>query len=384
MSDQKLKSQPNPSLSVASDNKPRWNTIEHRRGGFHNLNLNNRYGVMFRSDTVLNLDSAIEREIEAIDSVRTYTNHPAFSAMLVIKNQTILHEVYADDFGVDHTHSIQSITKTFANLIIGELVASGKIDLDKNVGEYLPEIGSGYFSARIQDVLDMNIENDYTEDYNDPFASSYVHEATIGWRLPDSSQAHVSQFEFLCSIKSDDIINHSGYVNYKSANTDVLGWLAERVSGKPLRLWMLEIVEAAGIENAFHCSTDRNGFPVIDGGGCMTARDLARLGMLFCRRGKGVNDKTVGDANFIEKTAQRLNLRFESPRQWMGYSNQTFSNGRWIGHSGYGGQFMLADLQSNVVGVFFSVLQNDSAYDIEYSAGMIKMLQEVAEKVGQI
>ena len=47
------------------------------------------------------------------------------------------------------------------------------IDLNKTVADYLPNINSGYASAKIQDVLDMNIQNSYSEDYTDPYTSSF-------------------------------------------------------------------------------------------------------------------------------------------------------------------------------------------------------------------
>ena len=67
------------------------------------------------------------------------------------------------------------------------------------------------------------------------------------------------------------------------------------------------------------------------------------------------------------------------PRDALRYSNQTNTNGRWLGHGGYGGQYMLADLDSGVVGVFFSVLENRHASDPGYSSEIINMLQRIAE-----
>ena len=67
------------------------------------------------------------------------------------------------------------------------------------------------------------------------------------------------------------------------------------------------------------------------------------------------------------------------PRDALKYSNQTNTNGRWLGHGGYGGQYMLADLESGVVGVFFSVLENRDAHDADYSSEIINMLQSIGE-----
>ena len=50
---------------------------------------------------------------------------------------------------------------------------------------------------------------------------------------------------FITTIASDDISNPSGETNYKSPNTDLLGWVAERASGRSLRDFMADIVKAA-------------------------------------------------------------------------------------------------------------------------------------------
>ncbi len=377
-----LQTHTNPDLRVIADNKARWNTPDHRRHGFHNLHNLNRYALMFRSDHVLTLTKEIDYRIGELAQVRNLMRHKMFSGMVVVRGQSVLHEAYAPDFGPNQPHSIMSVTKVFVNLMMGALVADGKIDLSGTVDYYIPEIGSGYAKAVIQDVLDMNIENDYSEDYADPFASSYGQEETIGWRLPPQGNHLPGQFEFLCAIKGDDLTNHCGRVNYKSANTDVLAWVVERASGKPVRQWMLEIVEAAGLEGAFYCGTDRNGFPTVNGGGCMTARDLARTGLLFARRGRGVAGRVVGDRGFIEHTRKRQYPKYAPPREWIGYSNHTFTDGVWLGHGGYGGQFMLADLDTGVVCVFYSVLENQSGYDVDYAAQIIRVLGDVAGKYG--
>ena len=72
---------------------------------------------------------------------------------------------------------------------------------NKKVKEYLPEIGTGYAEATIQQVLNMDLSNSYSEDYSDPFASSFIHETTLGWRLPTKKIPEINQKNFLSSIK---------------------------------------------------------------------------------------------------------------------------------------------------------------------------------------
>jgi CubicO group peptidase (beta-lactamase class C family) len=368
----------NPDLDVVLDNKPRWNLPDHRRAGFHNLHRIYRYGLAIRAPDVLELTKCIDPRIAELDAVRQLTGTPHFSGMVVARGARILFERYASDFGPDRPHSIQSITKTTMNLIVGRLVEDGRIDLGAKVSRYLPEIGSGYARASVQQVLNMDVANDFTEDYTDPFATSYLMETAMGWRLPPPGEREPGLREYLMGIRSDDIGNPTGHALYKSANTDVLGWIAERVSGRPLREWLIDIMEAAGIEGVFHIATDRGGVPVVDGGGCLAARDLARYGLLLARRGVGVGGRRVGSAAFIERSRREPGPPMPPPREWLRYSNQLQTDGEWVGHGGYGGQYLLVNLATGVVVVFYSVLEDADAHDPPYQLSFIRMAAEVS------
>jgi len=269
MSNEKLETDLNPDLVVSEDNKPRWYLPKTRREGYRNLHKINRYGLLLRSDLVLRLNKKFNSEIEEIPSVKSMINNKYFCSLLVGKNQNILYEKYAKDFSENQPQTIMSITKMFINLFIGKLVEQKSIDLNKKISDYLPNIGSGYASATIQNVLDMNIQNSYSEDYTDPYTSSFLHEPICGWRLPENLNEKMGQEEYLNSIKSNegkDLSNDSKFSHYKSANTDVIGILIEKVSGKSLKEWLLDAVEAAGFEDALYMGTDRYGMPWISGG----------------------------------------------------------------------------------------------------------------------
>jgi CubicO group peptidase (beta-lactamase class C family) len=366
----------NPDLTLVADNKARWNLPDHRRYGFHNLHRLARYGTSFRAARVMTLAKRIDLRIGAMEPVRRLTSNPEFSAMVVLRGSHILHERYASDFGPDRPHSIQSISKTMLNLIIGRLLEDGRLDLGRRVGEYLPWIGTGYAGASLQQVLNMDDANDYSEDYADANSTVFQHEEAMGWRLPADPAREHSMRSFIAGITSADTTNRSGASMYKSANTDVLAMVAEAVSGRPMRAFLADIADAAGLEGSLYMTTDREGFPTADGGVCLTARDLARYGSLFVRRGRGVDGRQIGSAAFIEG-ALGQGIPMPAPRDWLRYSNQTNTDGRWVGHGGYGGQYMIADLTSGVVGVFFSVLENKDAYDADYYIPVIRMLSDI-------
>ena len=260
MNSERIKSVPNPTLVTLRDNKAKWNLPEFRRKGYRDLHRINRYGLLFRSDAVLILESNINEEIGKIPSVEKMTANKAFCSLIVGQGQNILYEKYANDFHEFQPQTIMSITKLFLNLFIGELLEQDAVELDKTIGFYLPNIGSGYAEASVQDVLNMNVINSFSEDYTDPYTSSFLQESVGGWRLPDELGENQNLEEFLNAIKADEgnsLKNSSDLAFYKSANTDVLALLVEKVSGRDLREWVLSAVEAIGFEDALYMATDR-------------------------------------------------------------------------------------------------------------------------------
>ena len=381
----KLITELNPNLVIVRDNKAKWYLPETRRDGYRNLHKINRYGLLFRSDLVLKLTKNFNKDIAKKTSVKKMTNHKYFCSLLVGKNQEILYEKYASDFSKSQPQTIMSITKMFINLFIGELLEKKMIDLNNNISHYLPNIGTGYASAKIQDVLNMNIDNSYSEDYTDPYTSSYLHEFVIGWRLPKNLKDIETQDRYLNKIeakKDKDLFNNSEFSHYKSANTDVLGLLVEKISGKPLRDWLLSAVEAAGFEDALYMGTDRNYTPWIAGGGCLISRDFLRYGLLFSRKGHGVENRKVGSASFIDETLKNKGTKYMELKKdkFLYYSNSTMKSGNWIGHSGLGGQFLAVNLKTGIVAAYFSVIDTPSGTDEKYKADMINMLDEIVSE----
>ncbi|MDA3787982.1 MAG: serine hydrolase [Desulfobacula sp.] len=199
----------------------------------------------------------------------------------------------------------------------------------------------------------------------------------MGWRMPPEGEKEISCRGFIQSLKSPDVTNTTGEAEYRSPNTDLLGWIAERVSGRPLRSMLIDIIETASIEGTFYISTDREGTPLVSGGGAMTTRNLASYGQIFVRQGLGVNGKTFGSPAYFERTRKNPGPPMLGKNGKIYYSNQMMTNGRWLAHSGYGGQLMLTDPVSSVAVVFFRVLENKEADGYAY----FQEIYEMAEKI---
>jgi CubicO group peptidase (beta-lactamase class C family) len=370
-----LQSHPNPALTVGADNKQGWNQPAGRRHGFHNAHLLFRRTMTVRSRRVLDLIPTDDPALTARVTDSGLTTLLPFSALVVAQGNALLHASAAPDFATDRPHSVQSISKMHIHLIIGELVAAGRLNLSDRIGTLLPWVGTAYDRATLQDVLDMNVENDFSEDYADPFAGCYAEEQAIAFRLPPDSQAEPTLHDFVASLTGTDLTNRTGWAQYKSANTDLLTLLAAAHVNLPAR--MEAIADAAGYEGALHMALSPDLHPAFSGGGCLSGRDLARFGLLLARRGKAVFGPTVGSAAFTDAALTRPTLKLGPKRGAVRYANHVMTNGRWIGHGGYGGQFLMVDMETGRVAVFFSVLENDSGYDTDYMADVVARMERV-------
>jgi CubicO group peptidase (beta-lactamase class C family) len=243
------------------------------------------------------------------------------------------------------------------------------------IKSFYSDMGSGYADATVQQVLDMDVVNEYTEGYGDPDSPIRSHESASGWR-PYREDIKDNLRAYLKTIESKDITNDGKY-HYKSTNTDVVGMVIEAASGRPLHELVREAMVAAGFENTGYISTDGFGVAATMGGLVLTTRDFARFGMLLRDGGKGVNGKMVGGGKpFIEQTLSHTGATLGLDEYGLGdfrYSNSTYSNGRFFGHAGWGGQYLYVAPEHELVIAFHSTLENDSGIEGEYALRLMKM-----------
>jgi CubicO group peptidase (beta-lactamase class C family) len=87
-------------------------------------------------------------------------------------------------------------------------------------------------------------------------------------------------YDYLTTLEREH--EHGGRFVYRSADTDLLGWVVERAAGRRMAdlvsslLWI-----PMGAEHDAEVTCDGVGSAIHDGGMCATARDLARFGQLL-------------------------------------------------------------------------------------------------------
>ena len=355
--------------------RARWDVPGHRRSGLRLLHRLNRYGLVLRSPSVRPLDEDTEPGIATLPGIAQCLDDPAFVGVIALKGDAIRLEAYARDFHARHVHSIQSISKMLVNLLAARCLGRGLIDLQRRTADYLPGIGGGYAGASVQQLLDMNVANGYVEDYTDPGSDVGRLECVHGWRI-DTGNRGLALRDYLVSIGGHARPSEQGEIQYKTANTDIAAWICERVAGQALRESLLELIEQAGMEHAVYVSTDRDGVPFLGGGLHMTLRDLARLGRLFCfdspdgASQHGLVREALANADAGTRYGDGT-----------GYRNFLETDGRFVGHLGYGGQYLYVEPANSIVVAAYNATEGDDGLDYEFIVRQRSACRRIARAI---
>jgi CubicO group peptidase (beta-lactamase class C family) len=214
-------------------------------------------------------------------------------AVVVLHEGQIVFEQYFDGMTEETPHLLMSVTKSVVGCIAGILVEQGLLDPDKQASTYVPEIvGSGYDGATVRQLLDMRTGVAFREEYTNEDAEVRVMERYMGWRPGEEDDLARGMYFYLTKLGSD--ADHGGRFAYRSADTDMLGWVCERAAGARMAdLISLLIWQPMGAEFDAEITCDGVGSAIHDGGMSARARDVARFGQLLMDDGYVHDTSTV-------------------------------------------------------------------------------------------
>ncbi len=254
--------------------------------------------------------------------------------MLIIHKGRVVYERYFGCLREDGKHAIMSMTKSITGLLAQILVAEGVLDDRLRVRDVIPEIGNSAFAtATVRQVMDMTTGVRYSEDYSDPNADIWLYSRAAsplpkpeGYRGPDGYWAYLQQ------VQPDG--KHGEAFHYKTINSDMLGWIISRVTGKSVtelaseRLW-----RPMGAEQDAYQTVDGKGVPFAGGGVTAGLRDLGRLGLLMLNGGE-INGRRLFPAGVVEKIRAG-----GDPSKFSGFptiKNGSYTSQWWVFHNEHG------------------------------------------------
>jgi len=300
-----------------------------------------------------------------------FLDQTATNAFLVIKDGKLVYEKYFGETTKDSLLPTYSVAKTLTSIMIGQLIAEGKLKESDTFVSVLPEYraGTDFDKVTIKQLLDMNSGIGVSDNY--PSGPS-------GWGVA-IAQMYASTDLYWWLHHNQKMREVPGSkAEYRSVNTQLLGMVIAKITGEKVSdYFQKKVWQPIGAQNRAKWNVDHVGG--IEKTFCCfnaTARDFARVGQLFVNNGAAsIGGQTVISSNYLK--------RMTAPQQVLdygwGYSAQT-----WLPYPdtilmmGLHGQYIFVQPINQLVIVKFSDLPT-SADGI--SAKIIPTMNEIAKAI---
>ena len=258
-------------------------------------------------------------------------------AFLIIKNDSLWHERYFDDYGLDSKSNSFSMIKTIVAAALPKAIEAGDVDSeDQKVIDFLPWLTGDYAKdVSMGDLASMSSGLKWKEDYEN--------------LLTITPRTYVEK-DMARLMKTIPIESEPGQqFVYQSGNTQLLAMALQQATGKSISVllhdyfwnpmgveqptsWIIDS-KTHGLEKAYCCWN-------------ANARDFARFGKLFKNHGVWNGEQLI-DSTF---TAKAVRPRFEdSPQYGYGWWLGDVDGKAFFSMRGHLGQYVIVIPEHDVI-----------------------------------
>ncbi|WP_053593049.1 serine hydrolase domain-containing protein [Lysinibacillus sp. FJAT-14222] len=272
------------------------------------------------------------------ENVLSYLERTNTDAFLVLHKGKVLYENYFNGYKSYQPHALNSATKSFVGLIVSLLADEGLLNLNKRASFYIPELeGTGLGDGTVQQLLDMQVPVKYME-ANTPMGigrGTPIFIASGSIPKPDNYNGPENLYEFMISSKKD--IPPGTVFKYENGQTETLGWIIKRLTGKNLAELIQELIwSKLGAEENALMHLDQIGTDIASGGMRATLRDLVRFGDMMCNDGY-YNGQQIIPEHIIRGIQKGGDPKFLAGSTHNYLSGFSYHNQWWVSHDRYGG-----------------------------------------------
>ncbi|MCX2573956.1 serine hydrolase domain-containing protein [Pedobacter sandarakinus] len=240
----------------------------------------------------------------------SYFKQGDLMAFIVIRNDTVLYEKYAEGYSDSTLTSVFSGAKSMVSILLGQALANGKIEsLNDKVTRYLPELkaNSAYNDITIKNLLNMNSGLAFKDALG----------GVMGAFFSDEAKYYYTH-DMAAALKAVKLANKPGTVwVYKSIDPILLGWVLEKATGKSVaKLFEESIWQKIGAEyNASFGLDHEGGLANTASRFQVTAIDWAKIGRLYLMQGQYAG-KQIVPASWVKSSITLGNMEPVSPKGW--------------------------------------------------------------------
>lgn len=259
-------------------------------------------------------------------------------AFLIIKNDSIWHETYAKEdeitYGPTSKTNSFSMAKSIISALLGKAIQDGYIEsLDQPLGDFFEQYSTA--TTTVGDLSSMSSGLDWEESYTSPFSVT-----ARAYYDDDLAETILNQ-------KVTEIPGTS--FKYLSGNTQLLGMVLEKATGKKLANYLSESFwKPLGMEQSALWQVDDTENRLVKTYCCIAsnARDFAKFGKLYKDQGKW-NGEQLLDAAFVSKS---IKPRFpEDDMYGYGFWLSNYKNKKIFVMRGILGQYVITIPGDNLI-----------------------------------
>jgi CubicO group peptidase (beta-lactamase class C family) len=211
-------------------------------------------------------------------------------------------EEYLNGLDAQTRHLLFSVSKSLVAAVVGVLHGAGTIELDAPVTKYVPAlVNCGYAGATVRHLLDMRSGIAFSDNYLHPTAEIHLLDQSVGWAPKSSPDGPATLRDFLLTLRQKSA--HGGPFEYRSCETDVLGWICEAAASQRMPALMSELLwSRIGAQCDANIGVDTDGTGLFDGGISACLTDMIRFGSLFLSDGVSLTGQQVVPQAWIADT----------------------------------------------------------------------------------
>jgi len=231
----------------------------------------------------------------------SYIEDNKIGGVIVLHNNKIKLEAYGKMANENTLWTSYSVAKSISSMLVGAALKDRSIQsMDDELQKYIVELkGKEYGKVTVRELLTMTSGIQWNEDYADPnsdVALMYQNDC-------EGEEAHI-----LTYMKNLKQIHSAGERwNYSTGETDLIGILIQRATGKSLSKYLSEkFWQPFGMEHCGFWLTDECSNMNIGGSGLSASiRDYARLGLVMLQEGK-IDGDSIFDLKWLENATSIL------------------------------------------------------------------------------
>jgi CubicO group peptidase (beta-lactamase class C family) len=256
--------------------------------------------------------------------------------ILILHKGKIVYEKYFGALHPNGLHAAMSVSKTFTGTLGGLLVTEGVLDENKTGADYVPELaGSAFGDATVREILDMTTGLKYSEDYSNPKAEIWAFSAAGNpFPKPKSYMGPTNYYDYLVTVQKQG--EHGEVFGYKTVNTDVMGWIISRVTGKSIpELLSEKIWKPLGAHFDGYYQIDGAGIAFAGGGFSANMRDMAMFGEMIRKKGY-FNKKQILPGSLVEDIMNGGSREAFGKSVYSSLNGWSYRNMWWVMHNEHG------------------------------------------------